>query len=107
MFLNGSDYIIDENDVHELKQIFNRGGFSSGHLSSHTNHDLICKEKPNNMGIYIGNVSNYNKLKGHIKILLNDDLAIGDTLNFENENTRYTVSELMNNNDNLISAKKR
>lgn len=107
MFLNGADYIIDENDVHELKQIFNRGGFSSGHLSSHTNHDLICKEKPNNMGIYIGNVSNYNKLKGHIKILLNDDLSIGDTLNFENENTRYTVSELMNNNDNLISAKKR
>ncbi len=107
MALSGAEYIIDENDVHELKQIFNRGGFSAGHLNSHANRDLVCKEKPNNMGIYIGNVAYYNKINGHIRILLNEQLDIGDTINFENENTRYTVSELIKDNNNIVSGKER
>ena len=105
MVLNEDEYIVDEKDILELKQIFNRGGFSSGHLSNKSNHDLIFKEKPNNMGLYVGNVAGYNKQKGHIKLLLNENLAIGDTINFENENTKYTISELMINNLNVPSAR--
>lgn len=104
MVLNDEEYVVDEKDIQDLKQIFNRGGFSSGHLANHANHDLVFKEKPNNMGLYIGNVAGYNKLKGHIKVLLNEKLAIGDTINFEKENTKYTISELMNNNSNITSA---
>lgn len=105
MVLNEENYVIDENDKLELKQIFNRGGFSDGHLSNNPNHDLVFKEKPNNMGLYLGNVAGYNKQKGHIKILLNEPLALGDTINFEKENTKYTISELMRNNSNIPSAK--
>lgn len=105
MVLNDEEYIIDENDIMELKQIFNRGGFSSGHLSNNSNHNLIFKEKPNNMGLYLGNVAGYNKQKGYIKLLLNQGISIGDTISFENENTRYTVSELMRNNNNIPFAK--
>ena len=104
MVLSKQEYVVDEADLMELKQIFNRGGFSSGHLSNHENRDLVFKEKPNNMGLYIGNVAGYNKLKGHIKLLLNENLAIGDTINFEKENTKYTVSELMQKNANIPSA---
>ena len=103
--LNEEEYIVDEKDKLELKQIFNRGGFSDGHLSNKANHDLVFKEKPNNMGLYLGNVAGYNKQKGHIKILLNEPLALGDTINFEKENTKYTISELMRNNSNIPSAK--
>lgn len=104
MVLNDDDYIVDEKDIVALKQIFNRGGFSAGHLSTSANHDLVFKEKPNNMGLYIGNVAGYNKLKGHIKLLLNERLAVGDTVNFEKENTKYTVSELMKNTSNISNA---
>ena len=104
MVLNGKEYIIDEKDKLELKQIFNRGGFSSGHLSTKSNKELVFKEKPNNMGLYVGNVAGYNKQKGHIKLLLNENLAIGDTINFEKENTKYTISELMLNNTNIVQA---
>ena len=104
MVLNDEEYIVDEKDIKDLKQIFNRGGFSSGHLSNHSNHDLVFKEKPNNMGLYIGNVAGYNKAKGHIKVLLNEKLAIGDSINFEKENTKYTISELMLNNSNIPHA---
>lgn len=105
MFLNNEEYIIDENDRLELKQIFNRGEFSNGHLSNKPNHDLIFKEKPNNMGLYLGNVAGYNKQKGYIKVQLNQPLEIGDTISFENENTKYTVSELMKKNNNIPFAK--
>ena len=104
MVLNEQEYAVDEKDVLELKQIFNRGGFSSGHLNNNANHDLIYKDKPNNMGIYIGNVAGYNKIKGHIKLQLNSNIAIGDTISFEKENTKYTVSELMLNQTNMLSA---
>ena len=103
--LNDEEYVIDEKDKLELKQIFNRGEFSNGHLSNSPNKSLIFKEKPNNMGLYLGNVAGYNKLKGHIKTLLNQPLSVGDTINFENENTKYNVSELMMNNANMPSAK--
>lgn len=104
MVLNDTEYVIDEKDVKDLKQIFNRGGFSSGHLSNNSNHDLVFKEKPNNMGLYIGNVAGYNRANGHIKVLLNEELAIGDSINFEKENTRYTISELMLGNSNIPHA---
>ena len=104
MVLENKKYMVDEKDIQELKQIFNRGGFSTGHLSNKENRELVYKEKPNNMGIYIGNVAGYNKIKGHVKLSLNDTIEIGDTINFENENTKYTVSELMQDNSNISEA---
>ena len=99
-------YIVEEQDKKDLLQVFNRGGFSTGHLSNDPNKKLIFTEKPNNMGIYIGNVSKYNANKGHITLSLNETLGIGDTITFENENTKYTISELMDNNKNLSIANK-
>lgn len=102
--LHDEPYVIDENDQKELMQVFNRGGFSTGHLDTEPNLNLICKEKSNNMGLYLGNVSNYNKNKGYITLILNEKLAIGDTITFKQEPTKYTVSELMVNNSNIVSA---
>lgn len=102
--LSGNDYIIDEKDKQDLLQVFNRGGFSSGHLDNSPNKDLIFKEKPNNMGIYIGNVAGYNPNKGHISLNLNSSIKIGDTICFEHENSKYRISELMLSNKNIESA---
>lgn len=102
--MTSSDYIINPDDQKELLQVFNRGGFSTGHLSSSANQELIFKEKSNNMGIYIGNVANYNEVKGHISINLNDTLSIGDTITFEKEDSKYRVSELMFQKENIPTA---
>lgn len=92
---------IDTNlsDKEELLQSFNRGGFSSGHLSSSENKNLIFKEKPNNMGIYIGNISAINENKGHLSLTLKNALSVGDKISINNQ--IYTVSELMINNQNF------
>ena len=103
--INNEDYIIDDQDKKDLAQVFNRGNFSTGHLKNIPNRNLIFKEKPNNMGIYLGTVSNYNANKGHITLTLNTSISIGDTVTFEKEQSSYKVSELMINNQNISNCK--
>lgn len=55
---SGNEYIIDEKDRKELLQMFNRGMSSPGHLSNEPNTELVFKEKPNNMGLFLGIVQN-------------------------------------------------
>ena len=104
---NEEPYVIEEQDKKDLLQVFNRGGFSTGHLANEANKELVFKDKPNNMGIYIGNVYNYNGNKGHIKLTLQEEVCVGDTISFEREGSKYTISELMEveSDKNLISAK--
>lgn len=105
--LSNKPYIIDEKDVKDLMQVFNRGGFSTGHLDSKANTSLVFPEKPNNMGIYIGNIANLKPNKGHVFINLTDNVSIGDTIEFEKESTKYTVSELMIKNKNITTGFKK
>lgn len=98
-------YIIDKNDKKALMQVFNRGMSSSGHLNSEGNRNLVFKEKPNNMGLYLGKVQNYNKNKGLITIKLKEPINIGDTVALEKESGSYTVSELMENHKNITDTK--
>lgn len=104
--LSNKPYKIDNNDVKELLQVFNRGNFSTGHFDSKANKNLVYPEKQNNMGIYIGNVSNVKPGKGHVMLNLKENLSIGDTIQFEKETTKYTVSELMIDNKNIPIAHK-
>lgn len=101
-YLNNKDYIVDVNDRKLLMQAFNRGNFSSGHFESQNNNNLIFKEKPNNMGILVGKVKNYNSKKGYVSFLLNDEIEIGDQISFENETSKYTISEIMDEKYNNI-----
>ena len=106
MVLNNDNFIIDEKDINDLMQVFNRGGFSDGHLDSNHNRNLIFSEKPSNMGIYLGTIKKYNSNKGHITLQLEEDLELGDSISVSNEASKYLVSELMikNVNQKKVSA---
>ena len=92
---------IDEQDKKDLLQVFNRGNFSTGHLDSEANKKLIFPDKSNNMGLYIGNISNYNANKGHITLRLNEPVRIGDSISVDGETGKYKISELMKNDKNI------
>ena len=96
--LSDNEYAIDEDDKKELLQVFNRGMSSSGHLSNEANRNLVFKEKPNNMGLFLGKVQKYNTKKGYITVKLNEPISIGDTISLEKEQGTYTISELMDTN---------
>lgn len=98
------NYVIDPQDLKNLMQVFNRGGFSSGHLDNSPNKNLVFKEKPNNMGIFLGIVEKYNSNKGHITVKLNNPISIGDTISLQNETGTYTISELLQKNKNITET---
>ncbi|MBR3152856.1 MAG: U32 family peptidase [Clostridia bacterium] len=95
------EYKVSSEDKKELMQVFNRGSFSHGHLDSTPNKNLIFKEKPNNMGLYLGTVEKFNKDKGYISLKLNEPISIGDTVSLEKESGSYNISELMLKSKNI------
>lgn len=103
--LSHQPYVVDKKDRKELMQVFNRGMSSSGHLDNEPNKNLVFKDKPNNMGLWLGKVQNYNKNKGLITVKLKESIKIGDTISLENEQGIYTISELMENNKNIVETK--
>ena len=101
---NLENYIIDSKDIKDLMQVFNRGEFSNGHLDNSANKNLVFKEKPNNMGIFLGIVEKYNPNKGHITVKLNEQIAIGDTISLQNETGSYTISEVLKKDKNITET---
>lgn len=86
-------------DLEEVTQVFNRGGFSSGHLDNTANRELIFKDKPNNIGFYLGKIEKFNPNKGYLTLKACVPLEIGDKVGINSDT--YTVSELMMNNENI------
>lgn len=101
---SGVEYKVDPNDLKELLQVFNRGGFSEGNFNNEPNRDYVFKQKPNNMGINIGNISKFNANQGLITLKTNSRLEIGDRISTEKEEHKYTISELMMNGNNIKIA---
>ena len=97
-------YTVDAQDKKSLMQVFNRGMSSSGHLENKPNKDLIFKENPGNMGLFLGIVEKYNPKKGYISLKCKEPLELGDTISLQNETGVYTISELMQNNKNIQTA---
>lgn len=105
LYYSNKDYEIDPQDKKDLLQVFNRGLSSSGHLDNEPNKNLVYKEKPNNMGLFLGIVENFNSNKGHIKLKLKEPISVGDTISVQNESGTYTISELMDHNKNIENTK--
>lgn len=105
MALNNIPYTLSDDDKKQLMQVFNRGGFSNGHLSKNPNTDLIYKQKPNHMGLPLGTIISYNPKKGYIKLKLENIISLGDSIQVEKENNNYNVSELLLNNSNIKTSK--
>lgn len=81
---------ISENDITELKKIYNRG-FTSGFLQN--KNEIINKFRPNHLGIEIGKVHNIHKK--YIEIKLNDSININDGLRIIN--SKEDIGILLNN----------
>lgn len=52
---------VQEEDMHRLLQIFNRGGFASGYLNGNPGRKLLSGDSPKNQGIYVGKVKSSSK----------------------------------------------
>jgi len=75
------DYQTGEKDHKELAQIFNRG-FTTGYFFGKSGRDMMSFKRPNNRGLRLGRVSRVERTNGTVEIHLEDDLNIGDGVEF-------------------------
>ena len=89
--------IIDNNDMLELKKIFNRD-YTKGFLNNADNNDIINGYRPNHMGVIVGKIIDYKK--GMAKIKLSDNIYIGSGLRVigKNEDVGINVNDFYLNN---------
>ncbi|HOM02885.1 MAG TPA: DUF3656 domain-containing protein [Acetivibrio sp.] len=98
---------IEEKDIKDLTQIFNRGDFSKGYLEGKTGRDMMSFEKPKNWGIYLGEVISYDKASESVKIKLEEPLSIGDGIevwNNEDESPGTIVTSIRVNGKTVTEA---
>jgi len=74
----GGNYTVDDKDLQELAQVFNRGGFSKGYFEGKSGSAMMSYEKPKNWGIYLGKVLSYDQALNAVKLSLNSDISLGD-----------------------------
>ncbi|HHW67199.1 U32 family peptidase [Defluviitalea raffinosedens] len=95
-FLNQKDYSVDYNDIKNLAQVFNRGGFSKGYLGQHSGRDMMSFESPKHWGIYAGKVVQYNSSTKKCVIDTVEPLEPGDGIEIwrkGKENTGVAISK--------------
>ncbi|HHW32256.1 MAG TPA: U32 family peptidase [Clostridiaceae bacterium] len=102
-------YTVEESDLKDLTQIFNRGGFSKGYLKGKPGRDLMAYHKPKNWGINIGKVISYDNKSSNIKLKLEDSLSIGDGIeiwNGEDNSPGTVVTRIVRDGKKITSANK-
>ena len=96
---NGNTNISDE-DIIELKKIFNRD-FTKGFILNEDNNNFTNKFRPNHMGINIGKVINYKN--GCVTIKLSNKLNKGDGIRIIGSSDTGLTTTSMYKNNKLVS----
>ena len=95
------DSINLEEETNKLKTIFNRE-FTSGHLFNSKISKFMNNNRPNHIGLPIGEVISVTKDK--IKIKLNRTINQNDGIRFLNSNKGFIVNFLYDSKDRLVSS---
>ena len=102
-----NDFRIAGSDMKDLMQIFNRGGFTTGYLAGKAGRDMMSYEKPKNWGVFLGNVTSYDRAGKTFTVKLEEDLSIGDGIevwNGEDPSPGTIVTMIKSNNRNTSAA---
>lgn len=78
---NGEDkYMVSEDDIKELMDIYNRGGFTDGYYTKHNGKDIMSLERPNHMGVKVATIKRYDENKGQIVAKALENISSDDVL---------------------------
>lgn len=74
---------VDKNDIKNLMDLYNRGGFCKGYYYAHNDKNMMTFDRPNHRGIAVGTYKNG-------KLVLTEAVNSGDVLEFC-DGSEYTV----------------
>lgn len=72
--------VTDRNN-HDLAQIFNRD-FTTAYLLGKQGRNMMSDRRPNNRGVMVGRVAEYDRSQGMVTMRLSGSLAVGDQVDF-------------------------
>lgn len=99
-------YKVDEEDLNNLKQIYNRGNFTTAYLLNKPGKDLITEGRSKHWGTYLGKVAGRNEKKKYVDILLEGPLSIGDGIEILNEKlSGNIVTWMQKEGEKIVEAK--
>jgi putative protease len=78
---NPDNYAVDENEQKDLAQIFNRD-FTTAYLKTNHGRNMMSDRRPNNRGVRIGRVCDYQHQQRSATIKLDEPLYINDIVDF-------------------------
>ena len=78
LYLETGSLTVSEEDMEELRQIFNRGRFTDAYLHGNPGDELMSMVVPKNQGIEIGHVTGVKNNSTLVDARLTGELAIGD-----------------------------
>lgn len=100
-YINKGIIDINDDDIKELKKIFNRK-FTKGFIFHEDNNKFTNPYRPNHMGIEIGKVIDY---KNHYAIIeLKDELNINDGIRISENDIGMNISDMYRNKIKIKSA---
>lgn len=104
-YINYGKLKINEEDILNLKKVFNRD-FTKGFMFKENNNEFVYQKRPNHKGIKIGEVIKVSNNNLFIKLI--GDLNVNDGLRIEDEkeDKGIVVNEMFINNTKVKQAKK-
>ena len=102
-YINNGSVNITEEDIYELKKIFNRE-FTKGFIFNEKNNNFINKNKPNHQGVLIGKIESIKN--NYFLLRLSDNLNIHDGIRIVDDDIGFTVDEIYKDNKKVDSASK-
>ncbi|MBC7959537.1 MAG: DUF3656 domain-containing protein, partial [Vallitaleaceae bacterium] len=97
-------YKVDPQDLLDMHQIYNRGGFSAGYYAMDRGSSMMSHDRPNHSGLPIGYVSKIVDYK-NIQMTLSQPVRQGDALEIGSRNhdpISFTAKENMSGISNAI-----
>lgn len=89
-------------DLMMLKDLYNRGGFSSGYYTRHNGKVMMSMDRPNHSGVCVGKVKSVQGISASIQ--LNEDVNAQDILEFREADQplyEFTVKNAANKGDTI------
>lgn len=93
MYFDDKDnYSVDNNDIKNLMELFNRGGFTEGYYHNYAGEDMISIERPKPWGLQIGFVDSYIPKINRVTIRTREPLVAGDGIEIWTQNSPHVGS---------------
>ncbi len=83
LIFEGIEHRVNDKDINELLQHFNRGGFSNGYYESFAGKNMMSLERPKHQGLYAGEVIKYDSKTNMAIFRSLLDFVPGDGIEFQ------------------------